>query len=332
MRPLRRMIAAILRVIDRIVRAWKARDSSLAAAPGTPTVVRAAALRQLSEVVGSATRSFPPADEVLVYFNYELSPFYAELPPKRVQAVVDQASGWSSRLGQSVRWLSHAQARARNGFERASDESRLNLLRELYDEALAEEQRGRVAASPAWMAWMGVVSGGDRTPKKYAGYPSVLNVLEEEEAGEAAGEEAGEEAEAQAAAVRRSPAAAWREREAGGSCSAMALRAAAGSERGSSRAVDAAGAGPRAGGDGKRSSEEDGEAGGAGGAAASPPSPSGAEERAARMSSANAEASAAVWAAPGPSRGQLPRAESASGKRQACASAAQRGAAAAGPA
>jgi len=89
MRPLRWMIAAILRVIDRIVRAWKARDSSLAAAPGTPTVVRAAALRQLSEVVGSATRSFPPADEVLVYFNYALSPFYAELPPKRVQAVVD---------------------------------------------------------------------------------------------------------------------------------------------------------------------------------------------------------------------------------------------------
>ena len=195
MRPLRRMIAAIARVIDRIVRAWKARDSSLAAAPGAPTVVRAAALRQLREVVGSATRSFPPADEVLVYFNYELSPFYAELPPSRVLAVVEQSSGWSNRLGQSVRWLSHAQARSRNGFERASDESRLNLLRELYDEALAEEQRGRVGASPAWMAWLGGFGEGvDRTPK-YGRYPSVLNVLEEEEAGEGAGEEAGQEDE-----------------------------------------------------------------------------------------------------------------------------------------
>ena len=68
----------------------------------------------------------PPADKVLVFFNYSFSPFYASLPKPTAPAGAAQSS---------VRWLRHRNARAPNEFQQAADEGRLSLLYELYAEA-----------------------------------------------------------------------------------------------------------------------------------------------------------------------------------------------------
>ena len=88
-------------------------------------------------VAGAATRSVPAPDEVLSFFEYRFSPFYAELPAGA------EGTGATSEGGATVQWLQHAFARAPGGAQRAADEARLSLLRELYDEALATERLQR---------------------------------------------------------------------------------------------------------------------------------------------------------------------------------------------
>ena len=185
------------------------RDGVLRAEPGAPTVASASALRSLCEVTGVATRSFAPADEVLVYFGYSLTPFYSKLPEERVAAAAAEAEAaaaaeaaggsGSAAASSSVRWLRHRLARPFNDFELASDASRRNLLYELYDEAQEEEVRQKAASKPPLLAWLGGASGGvsggasaaATTRKRDPSRPSVLKPLRDDFELEARGEAEG---------------------------------------------------------------------------------------------------------------------------------------------
>ena len=102
----------------------------------------------LCVVQGLATRSFAPPDEVLSFFTYRFSPFYAEIPRlsdadgsategpgESSPAATDRASDYP------VRWLRHRHAQNPSEIQVAAHEARLELLRELYDEAQRSNQR-----------------------------------------------------------------------------------------------------------------------------------------------------------------------------------------------
>ena len=149
MRPLLRLATAAWRLVTGALRYLRgigaAATSRVEVVPSdTVPLEGARSIDNLVLVQGEATRSFPPPDELLLYFNYGLSPFYAELPQSEAPAVVAP-----TEAGSSVRWLRHRYTRVSNEFQRAADEGRLSLLRELYADAEAQERSAR--GSPRWL-------------------------------------------------------------------------------------------------------------------------------------------------------------------------------------
>lgn len=150
-RPLRQLFDAFLRllraVLSRLMPAAALRKEALDTVPrGTVTAHCEGSVANLRVVSGAATRKVPPPEMVLSYFGYGLSPFYAELPAASVAALEEASDG-------EVRWLQHRHARVPNGFQLAADEGRLQLLRELYDEAVAQERLRRRDTFSLWPAF-----------------------------------------------------------------------------------------------------------------------------------------------------------------------------------
>jgi hypothetical protein len=108
-------------------------------------------------VEGSATRSFAPPNEVLAFFNYRSSPFYAQLDgsddadesSKQVTgkgAERAAAPGSDANLdsdAKPLRWLQHRNAKPPTAGQLGLDRARHELLQELYDEASAAEKQQR---------------------------------------------------------------------------------------------------------------------------------------------------------------------------------------------
>jgi len=141
LRPLRRLVEGLSRLVRAALGKLPAGGTTLLGGGAVVDVAPRAAVdldgaRSLANLVvvsGEATRSVPPANELLAYFNYRLSPFYAELPASASVAAPPSA-------GDEVRWLRHRHARTRSEFQLAADEGRLALLRELYEDAVAQER------------------------------------------------------------------------------------------------------------------------------------------------------------------------------------------------
>ena len=152
---LRLRVAAIWQLLrDALQSLWASwiAGSALEAVPRDVVALDgAAAVASLCVVRGVATRSVPPADEVLSFFNYRLSPFYAELPAEALPAPSAEAGS-----SDSVRWLRLLDAREPSEFAIAMDEGRRSLLQQLYDEALATERSRRRGGG-----WVFPWSGGD---------------------------------------------------------------------------------------------------------------------------------------------------------------------------
>ena len=149
LRPLRRWLVAarrlLLGVLRRLSFAAAVGDSVRAVSADIVALDAGRSLANLLLVQGAATRNVPPVDEVLAYFNYATSPFYAELPASALPAPTDAPL-------EVVRWLQHRQARPPSALELAADEARLELLRTVYEEARKLE-RSRKRGAPRWFAW-----------------------------------------------------------------------------------------------------------------------------------------------------------------------------------
>ena len=152
LRPLRRLFAAVRRLIENALQYLRDAQALASDVPVLPRSVvaidGALSLSNLFVAAGTVTREVPPANEVLAFFNYGLSPFYAELPTEAAPKAAALPSGADS----AVRCLRHRHARAPSEYQVAADEARLSLLRELYDEALARDrlQRGAGRWTPPW--------------------------------------------------------------------------------------------------------------------------------------------------------------------------------------
>jgi hypothetical protein len=104
-------------------------------------------------VEGTATRSFAPPDEVLAFFNYRFSPFYAQLDGSADESSTRAAAnkGATRRPGDTVEegtatpvyWLQHRHAQPPTAAQLGLDRARYELLQELYDEASAAEKQQR---------------------------------------------------------------------------------------------------------------------------------------------------------------------------------------------
>mmetsp|Transcript_15592 Transcript_15592/g.40325 ORF Transcript_15592/g.40325 Transcript_15592/m.40325 type:complete len:322 (+) Transcript_15592:1-966(+) len=164
LRPIRWLSSLLMRLIARIKRVLRGGmdDAELAALAGAPQVGSARALRLIDEVMGVATRKFPPTDEVLTYFNYKLSPFYSQLPDDYAKQAVAEAGEPVPAAGSSVRWLRYRLARPPSSYELAVDHSRVTLLRELYEEVQAEERSQKLSQQPQFLVWL--TGGAAATP------------------------------------------------------------------------------------------------------------------------------------------------------------------------
>ena len=119
--------------------------SEIAVVPrGAVPLDEARSLANWLVVQGAATRDAPPVDEVLAYFQYGTSPFYAVLPAEATLP---------APAGKAARWLAHRAARAQTESQLAVDAARLDLLRELYDEAKAQEKLRRGGSSRGLFGW-----------------------------------------------------------------------------------------------------------------------------------------------------------------------------------
>jgi hypothetical protein len=154
--PLRRLLSAISRLIGGVLLRWLPRARAAPRVDVVPRDVLAAdgarSAANLLVLKSVATRSVPAPDDVLVYFNYRLTPFYAELP-------ANVSVPATAAVGGTVRCLQHRHAQAPSEFQLAADEGRLELLRELYDEAAAQERLQRGAAR--WRAFSWAWPDGD---------------------------------------------------------------------------------------------------------------------------------------------------------------------------
>ena len=148
---LRGLWEATLRATGRAMR-WRGSSvkGELAAMVGMPTMLPTSSLLSLCNFVvvdNTATSSSPSAaEEVLLYFNYQLSPFYAQLPPNASKEVEPRPAG--SPSPPPVQWMRHRLSKPVSELDAASDASRLRLLRELYADAQAEER-----SLPPQRAW-----------------------------------------------------------------------------------------------------------------------------------------------------------------------------------
>ena len=102
----------------------------------------------LCVVQGLATRDFAPPDDYLLFFDYRFSPFYAEVPSllsaaddSAADETGDSSPAASGPSDDPVRWLRHRRAQNPSDIHFAASEARLQLLRELYDEAKQNDQR-----------------------------------------------------------------------------------------------------------------------------------------------------------------------------------------------
>jgi len=172
LRPLRRLLATLVRVVGSLARRISGKTGLIgASAIPNPLPGSAATIESLQVVEGVATRDATPPDEMLGYFGYNFSPFYMAAPTgdeeSKVESLasIDQeateaASGAARRA--AVRWLRCGHARELTEFESASDDARLRLLRELYADAVAEEQLQRNRPPWAGLAeeWRALGFGG----------------------------------------------------------------------------------------------------------------------------------------------------------------------------
>ena len=111
-------------------------------------------MANLRVVEGVATRKFEPQDEVLSYFGYADSPFYAVLPEEDQE---DQTVSVPTGDASTVRYLQHRMAMPPTSAERDADEGRIEFLRELYEEASkVERSRGGRRGG----GWFGSFVGG----------------------------------------------------------------------------------------------------------------------------------------------------------------------------
>ena len=141
-------------------------SASFEAVPrGAVAIDGARSAANLLVVQGAATRSVPPPNEMLVFFGYGLSPFYAELgASETAKAGGESRKKSGGGAGSSVRWLRHKFTRVPNEYQLAADEGRLDLLRELYTEASVQERKRRNAARWPWLSSDGGTVA--RTPEK----------------------------------------------------------------------------------------------------------------------------------------------------------------------
>ena len=156
LRPAVRLITAIRSVVARVADALRALFGTMPAEPDAPVVL--SSLLQFCEVVGESTRTVPPPDPVLVYFNYGVSPFYTQLSDESnaAEASTAASSGGSASLQAAarastrkptpVRWLQHRFARPPCDFATLSMQMRMDVLRELYTEAQVRRCRSRADA------------------------------------------------------------------------------------------------------------------------------------------------------------------------------------------
>ena len=149
--PLTRLLAFARLLIDRALcslrRVWAERSSQIIVAPlDMVELDTARSLGNMLLVTGTASRAVPPMDAALAFFGYSSSPFYSRLPPESVPAVqTDMPSSATSPT--TVSWLQHRRATLRRSkSQRTLDEGRLLLLRELHNEAIAQERLERGAA------------------------------------------------------------------------------------------------------------------------------------------------------------------------------------------
>ena len=108
-------------------------------------------------VEGSAIRSFAPPNEVLAFFNYRFSPFYAQLDGsddtdqsservagKSAQRATNPDSGAKEDSNaKPLCWLQHKHMQVPTAGQLGLDRARYELLQELYDEASAAEKQRR---------------------------------------------------------------------------------------------------------------------------------------------------------------------------------------------
>lgn len=144
LRPVRQLLRAVTDFFLRLRRRISGVRDLQGAVAAKPAVARSLSsqrtIANLQVVEGVATRDFPPQDEVLAYFGYPTSPFYATLPPEASEdlGVALPASN------PKVRWLEHRFARPPSDIERASDEGRMRFLRKLFDETAGKGTRLRL--------------------------------------------------------------------------------------------------------------------------------------------------------------------------------------------
>jgi len=184
LRPAIRLITAIRSVVTRVADALRALFGTMPAEPDAPVVL--SSLLQFCEVVGESTRTVPPPDPVLVYFNYGVSPFYAQLSDESgaAEASTAASSGSSASLQAAarasqthkptpVRWLQHRFARPPCDFATLSMQMRMDVLRELYTEAQKEVDMKRRAQSPPFTVWLSDLTGQQSAPA-----PATQSVLQ----------------------------------------------------------------------------------------------------------------------------------------------------------
>ena len=151
LRPLRRWYAAALRLVSGVLQflrdSREASSQTLAFIPSDVVALDGSrTLDNLYVVACAATRDVPPVAEVLTFFNYGVSPFYAQLPAEAAPPVPALPTGSDT----AVRCLRHRYARVPSEFQIAADEGRIALLRELYGEALQRENLQRGRWLPPW--------------------------------------------------------------------------------------------------------------------------------------------------------------------------------------
>ena len=147
-----------------VVREWLARARRLvvdflsgifggtkAASPPTIVLPHSAtiSINNLIVTEGVVTRDVPEPDPVLAYFNYRFSPFYATLPDD----AQPQVSASAAPTNATLRWLTHRHAQPPTEAEVEADRARLRLLRQLYDEACAEEGGSSSSSSSSPGGW-----------------------------------------------------------------------------------------------------------------------------------------------------------------------------------
>jgi hypothetical protein len=161
LKPIRRMLATIAQFFGRLVRRFTG-ASKLPTAPTALTLLCSGerSIANLVLVQGLATRNVPVPDEMLAYFGYNFSPFYAELPlpAEQPSSSSDEAAPPGDNGSAAVRWLRHRCAPLVDEFGCELDQGRLRLLRELYEEALSQERgfgRRKVASGGLFDGWRG---------------------------------------------------------------------------------------------------------------------------------------------------------------------------------